>query len=64
MRLMIANFVGAGAALGFAALRTIEDGPYGEIVTAIALAAGCVLFGAGSVCLTLERHLPRPPKNE
>lgn len=48
-------FGGAGSTVLFAALRTIQDGPSGEIVTALSLIAGCVLFVGGAVCDRLDR---------
>lgn len=48
-------FGGAGSTVVFAVLRTIQDGPSGEIVTALSLVAGCVLFAGGVIVDRLDR---------
>lgn len=56
-------FGGAGSTVLFAALRTIQDGPSGEIVTALSLVAGCVLFVGGVIVGRLDRLIGTRPKD-
>lgn len=45
----------AAAAFIFAVLRMLEDGQFGEVVTAVAVAVSCTLFVGGAVISKLER---------
>jgi hypothetical protein len=47
-----------GIALIFAALRAIEDGPNGEVITALTLVAACVLFVGGAIVGVLDKRKP------
>ena len=46
---------GSGSTVVFAVLRTLQDGPTGEVVTALTLVAGCVLFVGYVVVDRLDR---------
>lgn len=47
---------GSGVATVFAVLRTIQNGPQGELITALTLIAACVLFVGGGVVDRLDRR--------
>jgi hypothetical protein len=47
----------------FAGLRLLLDGPSGEVVTALTLLAGCVLFIGGAIVDRLDKLRASRPKD-